>query len=269
MSEKQEKLARREFLKTTGKFLTGAALAASGLGPLGHGVACAANEDDDLDKYDFIMPRVKFECDKRVPAHWNAYPGADRNLLLEFSHVVRCKVKVPQGCQDMSPDPGQEHHFNVVVDLTDLEQLRKYPFLFMTAEGYYTLSEKKKENLKQYIHGGGFLLMDDCVYQRGGDFFYKSSHELLEDVFGSDLVKRVPNEHEIFHNVYDLGKIGLPYLQGVDHGARGVFVGDRLAVFLSSTDIHCGWAGCWKKRSREYRESIKMGINIIMYAISH
>ncbi|MHC4240451.1 MAG: DUF4159 domain-containing protein, partial [Planctomycetota bacterium] len=66
---------------------------------------------------------------------------------------------------------------------------------------------------------------------------------------------------------------------GQYHGARGVFVGDRLAVFLSSTDIHCGWAdsrGRWfgtgGKRGigkHGYKEAIQMGINIIMYALSH
>jgi hypothetical protein len=66
---------------------------------------------------------------------------------------------------------------------------------------------------------------------------------------------------------------------GQYHGARGVFVGNRLAVFLSSTDIHCGWAdsrgrwfGAGGKRGigkHGYKEAIQMGINIIMYAVSH
>jgi hypothetical protein len=165
----------------------------------------------------------------------------------------------------------------------------------MTGENHYKFDDKEKANLREYINRGGFLLMDDCVVGNGGDFFYKSSYALLEEVFGSGAVKRIRPEHEVFHNVYDLTKTGLPSLQqqiptimpgfrrpaqapmpymrghGQNHGARGVFIGDRLAVFLSSTDLHCGWCdsrGATFGRA-SYEKTIQMGINIIMYAISH
>jgi hypothetical protein len=64
---------------------------------------------------------------------------------------------------------------------------------------------------------------------------------------------------------------GLPYMHGQNHGARGVFIGERLAVFLASTDIHCGWCDSrgFEFGRRSYEKAIQMGINIIMYAISH
>ena len=152
--------------------------------------------------------------------------------------------------------------------------------------------EKQKQNLREYIARGGFLFMDDCVVGSGGDFFYQSSYKVLQDVFGPKAVKRVPREHEVFHNVYDLGETGLPhleyhkrklpgmkpskrtplpYMHGQNHGARGVFIGDRLAVFLGSTDIHCGWCDShgYEFGRDNYEKAIQMGINIIMYAISH
>jgi hypothetical protein len=186
-----------------------------------------------------------------------------------------------------------DSQLNVVVTFDDLEKLKKYPFLFMTGENHYKFDSRQKNNLRKYITRGGFMLMDDCVVGSGGDFFYKSSFELLKDVFGSRAVKRIPPQHEIFHNVYDLGESGLPYLQlqnpiprprmrrpqpaplpymhGQNHGARGVFIGDRLAIFLSSTDIHCGWCDSHGSvfGKQNYKKAIQMGINIIMYAISH
>jgi len=57
----------------------------------------------------------------------------------------------------------------------------------------------------------------------------------------------------------------------LNHGARGLFVRDRLAVFLSSTDLHCGWCDrhgtTWGLVG--YRQAIQMGINIVMYALTH
>ena len=214
-------------------------------------------------------------------------------MLRELSSVIRCRVKPIRRAYDWQPQWSVEGQLNAIVGFDELKDLAKYPFLFMTGENHYKFDDTQKANLKEYILRGGFLLMDDCVVGDGGDFFYRSSYALLEEVFSSGAVKRISPEHEVFHNVYDLGDTGLPSMQqlaptpvrgfrrpgqspiprmhGQNHGARGVFVGDRLAVFLSSTDLHCGWCdshgGVFGRHN--YKKAIQMGINIIMYAISH
>jgi hypothetical protein len=275
-----EQMNRRQLLKKAGGQAVGAALAAAGLGSTIEAIE-PDNGPDDLDKYDFLMPRVKYPHQKKEADPWNVRPGGDANLLRELSAVIRCRVKPITRVQDWNPQWAAEGQLNAVV------------------ENPYSFDGNQKRNLKEYILRGGFMFMDDCVVDTGGDFFYQSSYALLEDVFGKGAVKRIPNGHEVFHNVYDLGDEGLPYMeriqqpmpslpwrirtprssnksslpvmQGQNHGARGVFVGDRLAVFLSSTDIHCGWCdshGLTFGR-QNYKKAIQMGINIIMYALSH
>ena len=298
MKNQCENINRRQFLKNSCSTIAGVTLAAAGVGSAANGVSPDGYPDngpDDLDKYDFLMPRVKFAHEKREVDKWNVRPGGDANLLRELSSIIRCKVKPIRQAFDWHPQWATEGQLNAVVSFEYLENIEKYPFLFMTGENHYKFDDKEKANLKEYINRGGFLLMDDCVVGNGGDFFYKSSYALLEEVFGSGAVKRIKPEHEVFHNVYDLTKTGLPSLQqqiptimpgfrrpaqapmpymrghGQNHGARGVFIGDRLAVFLSSTDLHCGWCdsrGATFGRA-SYEKTIQMGINIIMYAISH
>ena len=231
---------------------------------------------DDLEIYDFVMPRVRFvplrqQGRGQGPDTWNVRPGGDANLLNRLSTVIRCKTKPIYGTNNWQPQWAREDQLNGVVTFDSIEEIRKYPFLFMTGENYFQFDDNQKNNLKQYIMRGGFLFMDDCVVSNGGDFFYQSAYKTLEETFGTDSVRRISNGHEVFHNVYDLGDIGLPYLKGQNHGARGIFIGERLAVFLSSNDIHCGWCD---SRSQEwnidkYEKAIQMGINIIMYAMSH
>jgi len=290
MSEKREKWGRREFLKTAGRTIAGTLLTAGGLRSI---AAQSAHQEspDDLDQYDFLLPRVRFVHEEREVDRWNVRPGGDANLLRELSSVIRCKVKPVEGTDNWEPQYAEEGQLNAVVTLDEPKRLKKYPFLFMTGENHYEINEQQKENLSNYISRGGFLLMDDCVVGSGGDFFYKSSYKLLEEVFGPGAVKRIPHSHEVFHNVYNLGDVGLPFLEfenppasartdrqdraglpymhGQNYGARGVFVGDRLAVFLSSTDIHCGWTDGQGRTFRNHKQAIQMGINIIMYAISH
>ena len=283
---------RRQFLKKTGGMIIGVSLAAEGSALIAE-QAYPTEYPDDLDRYDFLMPRVKFTHEKREVDRWDVRPGGDANLLREFSSIIRCKVKPIRGALDWQPQWASAGQLNKIVSFDNLQEVTKYPFLFMTGENHYSFKKGEKENLKKYIERGGFLLMDDCVVGSGGDFFYQSSYVLLEEVFGKDSVKRIPREHEVFHNIYDLGDTGLPHMQrynriisfgmrrpqqtvlpymhGQNHGARGIFIGDRLAVFLSSTDIHCGWCDShgFEFGRRSYEKAIQMGINIIMYAITH
>ncbi|UCG57353.1 MAG: DUF4159 domain-containing protein [Phycisphaerales bacterium] len=289
MSQKNESMNRRRFLSTTGKVVAGAALSSC---PYAAGVAAAVQtqHQEDIDRYDFILPRVQFAGQRfkgrgSGPDVWNVRPGGDANLLTEFSSVVRCKVKPVKGTNNWQPNYAEPGQLNAVVTLDKLKELTKYPFLFMTEENGFEFSQNQKHNLREYVLRGGFLLMDDCVVGSGGDFFYQSAYKLLEELFGRGAVRRIPLEHEVFHNVYDLGDTGLPslqhrnpmnvrglpYMHGQNHGARGVSVGDRLAVFLSSTDIHCGWCDSlgFEFGRENYEKAIQMGINIIMYALSH
>ena len=295
MRPESEQMDRRQFLKTAGRNMLSAAFASAGLDIITKG-ASPTGDLDDLDKYDFIMPRVKYAHEKREVDRWNVRPGGDANLLRELSAVIRCRIKPIRGVQDWNPQWAAEGQLNAIVTFEEPNEINKYPFLFMTGENHYTFNDNQKKNLKEYILRGGFLLMDDCVVDTGGDFFNQSSYAILEDVFGRGSVRQIPREHEVFHNVYDLGDSGLPHMQyvqtqmptfpwtirqprrsflpimqGQNHGARGVFIGNRLAVFLSSTDIHCGWCDShgFTFGRQNYKKAIQMGVNIIMYALSH
>ncbi|NLH41618.1 MAG: DUF4159 domain-containing protein [Planctomycetes bacterium] len=290
-----EFIRRRDLLKFAGGALLGMAAGggdallavrrATRSGPADSGYdPNALGEPTDLDEYDFILPRVQvvelpFKGRGKGPDVWNVRPGGDANLLRELSRVVRCHVKPIQGAVDWQPQYAYDGQLNAAVTFDDPDLLRHYPFLFMTGENHFQLTSDQKGNLKDFLSAGGFILMDDCVVGSGGDFFYASCFQLLENLFGRGSVKAIPREHEVFHNVFDLGDIGLPYLQysggrgthGQNHGARGLFLGDRLAVFLSSNDLHCGWCDShgveWGPEG--YRKTIQMGINIILYSLTH
>ncbi|MBN2181509.1 MAG: DUF4159 domain-containing protein, partial [Sedimentisphaerales bacterium] len=215
MTGLNEKITRRTFLKTASKVAGSLAFASGNL----LAVAKASEPEqqiDDLELYDFVMPRVKFVPYKRQGQQrlsddtWNNRPGGDANLLTRLSTVIRCKTKPIPGANNWQPQWAKEDQLNAVVTFDSLDQIKKYPFLFMTGENYFRFNDNQKYNFKEYIMRGGFLLMDDCVVLDGGDFFYQSAFNLLEETFGKNSVKRISNEHEIFHNVYDLGETGLP-----------------------------------------------------------
>ncbi len=278
MLNQNNKSTRRDFIINTAKVAGGSILTASALAKSGKSRQARIEQDiHDLNNYDFILARAKFAAESSAPCRWNTLPIGDKHLLEDLSRVVRCKVKeVPRVSKGLVN--AREEYFNAVVSFEDFERVRRFPFVFMTNEGDFRFTQKEKDNFKAYIEQGGFVLMDDCVLHDVGDHFYRGCYALLIECFGPGSVQHVPNDHEIFHNVYNLGDFGLPFVQGVKHGPKALFINNRLAVFLSSGDIHCGWVdrdhGWYGADGRGpgcagYQKCIEMGINIIMYAMTH
>jgi hypothetical protein len=85
-------------------------------------------------------------------------------------------------------------------------------------------------------------------------------------------MKPVPKDHDLFHCFYDFPD-GLPYCQGVRHGAWATFdkESDRILTLLSPHDIHCGWTQEFDANfgPGSSAQAVKMGVNIIVYYLSH
>jgi len=256
-------MTRRRFIASTAALAAGASVWANTTG------SPACDED-----YDFLFARVKFSCHDRRDDRWNKYPGSDRNVLDEIRRAMRCRVKLHDDCRNGMPRYGREDQFNAVLTLNDMATLRRYPFIFMTGEGPFPLSAQEEENLKEYLASGGFLFADDCVRGLDGDFFYQECCDRLRRLFGQNAVGPIPNDHELMHNVHDMRGIGLPQCLGVNRGPTGLFLGDRVAAFLSSTDLHCGCIVPGRRRvgrggTHGYAEAVAMVINIAAYSMSH
>ena len=265
--------SRREFLRNMAETMLGTGIASKAL-YAGRSATSGHTIPSDLLDYDFFIARVKFDSEAGENP-WNMRSDGEKYLLEELSKAVRCKVKIPGG--------GGINAFNAIVDFNYADDLHKCPFLFMTASGHFSFNDTQKQNFKSYVEEGGFIFMDDCVSHRPpGDFFYRSSRQLLEHLFGKPALKNLSAEHEIFYNIYDFSRIGIPYMQGKKWPPLGIFIEDRLAVLLTATDLHCGWVDRshgwfgapgirrnFGTGTHGYSEAIKMGINLIMYVLSH
>lgn len=224
-------------------------------------IARAATNEKDRRDYDLLIPRVMYEV-STAPDQWNILPEGEQRLLREFGKIFRCRVKLQKAYRRF----GKLSEFNAVVDFSNFPGERMYPFAFMTGQQSYRFNERQRDNLKRYVERGGFLLMDDCVASNRHDYFYRASYEMLAEMFGDNFVE-LDDEHEIFHNVFDI-QGGLPCVQGVKHKAGAVVVDGRVSILLSSTDLHCGWIGRFFEDKSLFDQSIKMGINILFYALN-
>lgn len=244
-------LSRRSVLKA-------GALAASGalFAPLAGLLAAPAHAGgDDVSRRadQFIFPRLHFSVKDNTPDRWDCGPSGDvilRRKLKEMTNV------------DVSMDPK-------VVRLADFEDMCRNPFVFMTAEGFFDLPQREEENFREFLVRGGFVHADDCVFVGDPDRFFRTYLKLIDKLFPGNPMRLIPNDHEIYRIFFKFPN-GCPHLQGKKHGAFGLFEPGtgRLMSVATPGDLHCGWMCRFFGPERDL-EAIKMGLNIIIYYLTH
>jgi len=241
-------LDRREFLKAA---LVGSAALAGG-GALA-GRLAAGTGGKAVKTGTFYFPRLLFHVMDDTADIWNTYPMADVRLRSRLAQLTNINV---------STEP-------VVVELRNLERMCRYPFIFATSEGNFDIPPNEEKNLREFLMRGGFMHFDDCVVGHTGDRFFQACVRLLRKFFPDHELKRVPDSHEIYHCYFDFPK-GCPFLQGKDHGGWGLFEKGtgRIMTFVTPGDLHCGWTNSYFTPELN-AASIRMGINIIIYYLTH
>ncbi len=204
-----------------------------------------AAKGDPAEEYGVRVARVKYGGG----GDWYNNPSSIPNWLAEFER--RTGVRTVK----------QEK----VLALTD-ENLRAYPFLYMTGHGTVKLTTDEREALRAYLEDGGFLFINDSY---GLD---PSVRAMVREVFPELRFEELPNDHPIYHSFYDLP--GLPKIHEHDKKSPqgfGVTVDDRLVIYyVYESDIGDGLADADVHHDTpEKRElAMKMATNVLMYAIT-
>ena len=246
-------LSRRELLQAAmagTAALAGASLLGRRLLPL---AAAAEKPPKAVKTGTFFFPRLLFHVKDETGDQWNLHPVGDVILRRRLAELTNINV---------SQDP-------IVVKLADLDNMCRYPFVFATSEGYFDLPKNEENNLKEFLMRGGFVHADDCVYRSSGDRFFRDYIKLIDRLFPDNPMKEVPKEHEIYHCYFDFPD-GIPDVRRTRRDAHGLFEKGtgRIMTFVSPVDLHCGW--CCMFFSKEKNEAaIRMGINIIIYYLTH
>ena len=231
------------------------------------------NPDDkrDLKGY-FHMDLVRYKTshtDYGGDPDWNTSPRAMQNLAEYLETYTDIKVDIQQ---------------RFTMDDGDLIRL-KVPLIFVT--GHYQLEYNQAEarNLGEYLRAGGFLLVDDSYFLKGGPFD-TSARALIRDALGADANFEVlPGDHWLYHCFFDFD--GPPAGDDIARGpypGRGtptiyeyleaIFLNGRMVVLFSNKSLNNAWNGDWRvnpaSRGGPINDTRQMqfGVNILVFTLT-
>jgi len=147
------------------------------------------------------------------------------------------------------------------------QNIFEYPYIYMTGHGNVLFSKSDIENLRKYLKGGGFLHIDDNY---GMDQYVRSE---MKKVFPELNFLELPNNHPIYHNIYEFNN-GLPKIHEHDNkpaqGLALIYNNKIICYYSYESDLGDGWEDISVHKDPEYirEKALKMGANIISYAMN-
>jgi hypothetical protein len=168
------------------------------------------------------------------------------------------------------------------VDLNDGDDVFNWPFLIVGLPGSWNLSDEDAAKLREYLLRGGFLVADSFF----GTAEWEGFETGLRKVFPDRAVIELPNDHPIFHVLYDLDKRkqltnfrslkgrGLPYrADGADPHWRAILDDDGRIMVMINFNNDMGdawqWADVPDYPQADSNLGIRLGVNYALYAMSH
>lgn len=221
-------------------------------------------------KYHFV--RIRYEVSSggfggfgrrrgggREPAWAHDYPRAERNFLQIINETTFVD--------------SQTEGSNVIA--LDDPELFKFPIAYIVEVGSWNPTDEEVTNLGDYLNKGGFLIVDDTRNERG--YEYQNFEFHMQRALPDLALVRLDHGHEIFDSFFRIDplKVIPPYgPRNVEYYA--IFEDNdptkRLMVLLNlNNDI----AEYWEYSGQGYapidleNEAYKLGVNYIVYALTH
>lgn len=240
--------------------------------------------DAELPQDKFTFARVQYSGYGRgFGGGWRVdYPNADLN----FSHRIEQLTAI-------KADPD-----GAVVEFTE-DLLKEHPFVYITDPRSMSLGEDEAKGFREYLLNGGFFMADDFWSEPEWENFYDEMKRVFPGIEPVDL----PVDHLLFNHVFPLNekpqvpsedwyrdRFATPQ-EAFDSGVtwetkryetmppKPHFYayydkkGRMMGVACHNTDIGDGWeeegVSEWYFKNFSEPKSYPMGINILIYAMTH
>ena len=159
------------------------------------------------------------------------------------------------------------------VDLRSIEAFG-HPILYITGHEDFKLTDDEVNNLRRYLAAGGVLVGNSCCGRKSFDEAFRRE---IARVMPDKKLERVPLDHPVYKSVFPIQKVEYTPLAQHDHPGldrptlEGIAIDNQLRVIYSPFGFVNGWSGAPNPYAREYagNDALRLGINILVYAMTH
>jgi hypothetical protein len=200
-----------------------------------------------------------------LPAWAHGYPLSEDNLLRIMNEITYLGARLDG--------------FNIFA--LDDEALTKYPISYITEAGWWTMTDDEGKAFRAYLDKGGFVIFDD--FKVAGDFGpggggWATFEANMKRVLPAARIVDLDISHPIFHCFFEIKSL-VDFPQAYNAGRpifRGIFEDNdpqkRLMVVINyNTDIsqYWEWSGRGLRPFDETNEAYKLGVNYVIYGLTH
>ena len=217
----------------------------------------------------FTFVRLKYDTApggywyRGLPAWAHGYPVSEQNLMRIMTEVSDLEPRVE----------------DITVLTLDDPELFKYPVIYIIEVSWWAMTDREASALRDYMHKGGFVIVDD--FKADGDFgspgwavFEANMQRVLPTVHFYEMEA----SHAIFHSFFEIENLAI-VPQAYNSGRpifRGVYEDNdpskRLQMIVNyNTDISqfWEWSGTGLRPIDETNEAYKLGVNYLLYGLTH
>ncbi len=207
--------------------------------------------DEQRPTDEFVFAQIRHD------GAWNVHPGSAAALLRRLRQntslrVCLKRVPVTPGKDDLSP----------------------FAFLYLSGLDKFQLDDAGISALRRFLDGAGTLVLDNGL---GLPSFDAVARREIKRLLPNAELARVPITHPVYRTVFDIKEcryapavvstqpdLNVPVLEGIA-------VGGDLKVIYSPYDMGAAWLGCEYPLARAYEphSGMQLGVNIVMYAMTH
>jgi hypothetical protein len=192
------------------------------------------------------------------------YPRGDRVFARLLRRLTRIDVRSVE--QPVNLDDGDDVYY--------------WPFLMVGLPGTWDLTDAQAKKLRDYLLRGGFLVCDSFF----GTEEWAGFEQTMRRVFPDRQIVDLPDDHPIFHEVYDLReKQQIANWQALGRGGyradgdtphwRGILddAGNVMVVIAFNNDIGDSWqwADVPDYPQEDANLGIQLGVNFAVYSMTH
>lgn len=144
-----------------------------------------------------------------------------------------------------------------------------HPFAVWTGEGTFTLTPDQRDNLRDYLTSGGFIVASaSCSSSKWNASFAAEMRAIFPDL----AMKTLGGDHPVFHTVYDItsskyksGETKLPRLDGLEIDGRIVMIWSPDGL----NDTANAGPNCCCCGGNEVKSAKLINVNLLAYALTH